>query len=42
MVRNYKRKTPQVNPDLIVRALRAIETGMSIRAAARDFGVTER
>lgn len=42
MVTNYKRKTPKKDPNQYVRALRAIAEGMHIRAAARDFGVTER
>ena len=42
MVRTYKRKTPKRDPQIIVRALRAIQNGMSIRAASRDFGVCDR
>lgn len=37
MVTKYQRKTAKVDSDAIARALHAIETGMSIRAAARDF-----
>lgn len=40
MVRTYVRKTAKKNPDNIIRALRAVQNGMSIRAAARDFGLS--
>lgn len=42
MVRTYKRKTAKPNLDAIERALLAIEAGMSIRGAARYFGVSSR
>lgn len=39
MVRNYKRKTEKRDPAVIVRALRAIDSGMSVRAAAHQFNI---
>lgn len=42
MVRSYKRKTPKRADDTLERALRAILEGMSVRAAARDFGISAR
>lgn len=42
MVRKYKRKTEvRHNEDNLRRALQAIAMGTAIRAAARDFGVSE-
>lgn len=42
MVRNYKPKKVKVdNTESIQRALRAIALGMSGRAAAREFGVSQ-
>lgn len=41
MVRKYKRKTEKRDSDVLVRALRAIALGMSVRAAAREFNVPE-
>lgn len=40
MVRKYKRKTPKSDSDNIRRALLAIQNGMSVRAASRDFGIS--
>lgn len=43
MVRKYKRKSEQksYSADDMIRALRAIAVGSSIRAASRDFGIPE-
>lgn len=41
MVRTYVRKTPKNDPGNIRSALRAIQNGMTIRDAARDFGIHE-
>lgn len=41
MVRNYKRKTEKRPEGDMIRALRAIEIGTSVRTAARDFSVPE-
>lgn len=41
-MRKYLRKTEERSPETIVNALRAIRIGMSIRAASRDFGVSDR
>lgn len=42
MVRKYNRKTLKTDSAAIVNGIRAIEIGMSIRAAARSFNVSER
>lgn len=39
MVRNYKRKTQKRDENGIRRAVAAMQMGMSLRAAARDFGI---
>lgn len=41
MVRKYKRKTEKRDDDVIVRALKAVATGMSVRAASKQFDVPE-
>lgn len=41
MVRKYKRKSEKLDSVVLVRALQAIQAGMSIRAAARDFEIAE-
>lgn len=41
MVRKYKRKTEKRDDDNFLRALKAIEEGMSICAVARDFQLLE-
>lgn len=41
MVRKHKRKSEKLDSSVLVRALQAIDTGMSIRAAARDFDIPE-
>lgn len=41
MVRKYKLKTEKRDDDNVLRALRAIEEGMSMRAVARDFQLLE-
>lgn len=39
MVRNYKRKTQKRDKNIIRRAVAAMQMGMSLRAAACNFGI---
>lgn len=42
MPSKYKRKTEkQSNDETVIRALKAIDSGMSVRKAAREFGLAE-
>lgn len=41
MVRKYARKSEKRDSDVIICALRAVHIGMSVRAAAQEFGIPE-
>lgn len=42
MVRNYVRKTKRLTPSDFLPAIRAIEEGSTIRAAAKQFNLPEK
>lgn len=42
MMWKYVRKTKNVDPQNLIRALYTVQSGMSIRTAARDFGANEK